>query len=120
MRPSRPISFLLLLALGLAVLPAPLEAACEIVAHPEGDPCGTCLTDACDDGACAGGEGHAADDCCATGCQHCSLPCCAGTAMISAAAQTVGGRTPNLGLPTPEAARPPRVDDDPLYHPPRR
>lgn len=119
MKRTRHIPLLLLLAMGLVLLPAPLEAACSAISHPDLDPCETCLADVCDDAACGGKQDHAGDDCCETGCQHCSLPCCAGIAMIFAASPAAASAAPSDGRPVAAAPRAPWVDADPLYHPPR-
>ena len=119
MKTSTVRAILLLLAMGLVVLPAPLEAACGMIAHPDLDPCETCPADSCKDPACDQEAGHADEDCCDTGCQHCSLPCCSGTAMIPVASQQANPMASADGCTAlfhPDATW---VDSDPLYHPPR-
>lgn len=112
-------SILLLLAMSLVVLPAPLEAACGMTAHPDIDPCETCLAETCNDPDCDDPAGHENDDCCEAGCQHCSLPCCSGTAMIPPVAHVADAPpAPDARLAAP-ATKMTQVDPDPLYHPPR-
>ena len=119
MKSSRVIPIYLLLAMGLALVPAPLHAACGQTPHPEVDPCDTLLTASLDASTGGSGSDHGEDNCCETGCLHCSLPCCSGTAMILTFAQlqdaapTADGR---LALTDTALTW---VDTNPLYHPPR-
>lgn len=119
MKRSRHIPLFLLLAMGLVVLPAPLEAACDMTPHPESDPCETCRTDACEDTACEDEQEHQDENCCETGCQYCSLPCCSGTAMINVASPSAIPLAPADDRPVLAAPRAPWVDAEPLFHPPR-
>ncbi len=119
MKSSREISILLLVAMGLALLPAPLEAACDMISHPDVDPCDTYLAATCDDETCEGHPGHGDDDCCETGCQHCSLPCCSGTVMIPPVAQVLHAVPTADGRLAATRADVTQIDADPLYHPPR-
>ena len=119
MKSSREIAILLLVAMGLALLPAPLEAVCDMTQHPDLDPCDTVLTDSCYDPACGGEPDHGDDNCCDTGCQHCGLPCCSGTAMIPPVTQVLNAVLTADGRLAATAADVTRVDADPLYHPPR-
>jgi hypothetical protein len=119
MKSSREITILLLVAMGLTLLPASLEAACDMITHPDVDPCDTFLADTLDDVTTDRDAGHEDDDCCDTGCQHCGLPCCSGTAMISPFAQVLGTSLNADGRLAATDTKVTRVDADPLYHPPQ-
>ncbi|MEN8006281.1 MAG: hypothetical protein ABFS42_04665 [Candidatus Krumholzibacteriota bacterium] len=119
MKSSREISILLLVAMGLTLLPASLDAACDMTAHPDVDPCDTFLDDTCDGPSCGREPGHRDHDRCENGCQHCSLPCCSGTVMIPAAAQMLDEVLPADGRLVATATDVTWVDADPVYHPPR-
>lgn len=119
MKSSREIAILLLVAMGLALLPAPLGAACDMTPHPDVDPCDTVLADTGEYPACGGERGHGDGNCCDTGCQHCSLPCCSGTAMIPPCTQVLDPFLTADGRLVATASDVTRVDADPLYHPPR-
>lgn len=109
--------------MSLVVLPAPLEAACDMFAHPDLDPCESCLADVCGDCDCsdetAHETAHETEGCCETGCQHCSLPCCSGTAMIPPFAQVLDTSLTSDGRLAATVTDVTWVDPDPLYHPPR-
>jgi hypothetical protein len=124
MKPSREITIFLLLAMGLALLPGPLEAANGVIPSSDFNSCEPVSTDPCDAGPCESGScdtepDPGADDCCETGCQHCSLPCCSGTVMITTTIQVLvfalAADGPLAALVTDVAW----VETDPLYHPPR-
>ena len=119
MKSSTEKTILLLMAMGLALLPAPLAVACDATPHSDADPCGILMADTCD--APAGGResGHGNDNCCETGCQDCSLPCCSGTAMIPTDAQMVDAALTSDGRLATTTTDLTWVDPDPLYHPPR-
>ena len=119
MKSSRDISIFLLVAMGLTLVPAPLEAACDMISDPDVDPCDTSLAAAIGDTTSSRDEGHEDDDCCETGCHHCSLPCCSGTAMIPPFAQVLDTTLTSDGRLAATVTDVTWVDPDPLFHPPR-
>jgi hypothetical protein len=119
MKSSTDKAILLLMAMGLTLLPAPLDAACDMIPHSDVDPCDTFLMDISDGPSGAGESGHGDDNCCDTGCQHCSLPCCSGTAMIPTVAQVLYSALTADGRLAAIATDVTWIDADPLFHPPR-
>jgi len=119
MKSSKEISILLLVAMGLTLLPAPLEAACDMTSHPDLDPCGTFPAANCDDPPCNTEPDHGHDNCCDADCRHCGLPCCSGTAMIPPVAHVLDAALTADGRLVTTTVDVTRVDADPLYHPPR-
>ncbi|MCP4571141.1 MAG: hypothetical protein GY838_02190 [bacterium] len=82
MKPIRPLPLLMVIALGLALVPGPVDAACGMDSHPDGDPYDEPPIAPYDDPCCSGDLPPADDVGCEPGCQHCSLPCCSGIAMV--------------------------------------
>ena len=119
MKSSTKNSILLLVAMVLTLLPAHLEVACEVVTHPDADPCDLLLADSFDASASSNEPAQGGDNCCETGCQHCSLPCCTGTAMIPAAPQLAEASTISNDRLVTTNTDVTWVDLDQFYHPPR-
>ncbi len=119
MKSSRTISFFLLMAMGLTLLPAPLNAANGVPSSASGDPCETSQADACNDLACTSEPNPDDDNCCEKGCEHCSLPCCAGTVMLPTVVQGLDPILTDDRRLAAIATDLPWVDAIPLYHPPR-
>ncbi len=119
MKSSRKISFLLLIAMGLALLPAPPDTANDMTPHADIDSCDTIAADTCDDADCCSEPGSGDDNCCDSDCQHCSLPCCSGTAMIADVAQMLDAALTLDGRLVATATDLTWFDADQLYHPPR-
>ena len=119
MKSSTVKSLLLLLAMGLTLVPAHLDVACDEVPHPEVAPCDILLVDTGDGPASGTEPGHGNDNCCETGCQHCSLPCCSGTAMIPTAAHILGAALTSGDRLAIIGANVTWADPGQLYHPPR-
>lgn len=107
------------MAMGLTMLPAPLEAACDMFAHPDVDPCDIFLADTIHETTSGRDAGHEDDDCSKTCCQHCSLPCCSGTAMIPPFAQVLDPTPTSDGRLATTTSDVTWVDPDQLFHPPR-
>ena len=119
MKSSTGKSLLLLMAMGLTLVPAHLEVACDEIPHPDVAPCDIFLADTGHAPARGTEQGHGTDNCCETGCQHCSLPCCSGTAMIPTVAQILGAALTSSGRLAPTPPNVTWADPDQLYHPPR-
>ena len=119
MKSSREITIFLLLAMGLALLPGPLEAAYGVTPSTEFDSCVPVSADPCGSGTCDSEPDPGADDCCESGCLHCSLPCCSGTVMIPTAIQALDSVISADGQMAAFATDVAWVETDPLYHPPR-
>jgi len=111
MKPYREIAILLLVAMGLTLWPAPLNAAYDAIPVSSPDPC--------EAPACCSEPDQAQDSCCETGCELCSLPCCTGTVMIPTVAQVPDTGLIADGRLIASATAVTWVDTDPLYHPPR-
>ena len=119
MNSSRTITILLLLAMGLTLLPAPLNATYYSSSSSDDNPCETSRADACDGEACGTEPVSEGDNCCEAGCQHCSLPCCSGTVMLPTITQGLSLDLTPDGRGFATAIDLPWVDTDPLDHPPR-
>jgi hypothetical protein len=111
MKSSREISILLLVAMVLTMVSAPLGMASDGVSSTDVDPCNA--------SACGSEPDKGNDDCCETGCQLCSLPCCSGTVMISTLSQVLDSSLTSDGRLVFTTTGRAWVDADPLYHPPR-
>jgi|GEM_PF-6840254 len=107
------------MAMGLTLLPAPLEAVCDMSVHPEMDPFSAEADPIGEMAEVDGEQGHEDGNCCETGCHHCSLPCCSGTAMIPAVVQILDASLTPDGRLAARSTDVIRVDADPLYHPPQ-
>jgi hypothetical protein len=96
MKPSGRTYSFLIIALGLALMPAPVDATCGMIPSSESAPCNTAPDDSCCESACDSEQDRGDDRGCRPGCLHCSLPCCSGTAMISTEVLAMGP-SPILG-----------------------
>lgn len=111
----RPIAFVLLVAIALAMASVPTEALSDVDGHVGDDTC--C---AHDDGPLAHASSAPVDeDCCPSGCKDCFLSCCGGPVSSSTSSVVLDLRQDSTGSVTPDSDDFSLSHPTEIFHPPR-